>query len=211
MKIQISFDLNNLETSLEIARKVKDYCDIMEVGTILIHKYGVQAVKEFTKNFPDKVILADTKIVDRGQDITEIYLNTGVKWITVMAGTNNDVIHRVCSEAQKNGILVMLDTLDSVMPGQVALDAKNLGVDAILLHKAHDANQNDSLLFLDELDLLKGNSDLPIFIAACVHRENIKKVIAAKPYGVIIGRAITTAQDPVAEAEFYYNLCKTGK
>lgn len=213
MNIQISFDLNDLKSSIEIAKKISIYCDIIEVGTILIHKYGVKAVNEFIKHFPDKIILADTKIVDRGQEITEIYSKTGVKWITVLSGTSNEVIHRVCSEAEKNGILVMLDTVDSISPGQSALDAKNLGIDAILFHKAHDQNleKNQSLQFLDEFDLLKENSDLPIFIAACTHRENIEKIIAAKPYGIIIGSAITEAQDPAAEAKFYYDLCKEVK
>ncbi|EKD23309.1 MAG: 3-hexulose-6-phosphate synthase [uncultured bacterium] len=213
MKIQISFDLNDLKSSIEIAKKVEKYCDIIEVGTILIHKYGIKAVTEFTKNFPDKIILADTKIVDRGQEITSIYSKTGVKWITVLSGTSNEVIHRVCSEAEKSGILVMLDTVDSTSPGQSALEAKDLGINAILYHKTHDQNleSNQSLEFLDELDLLKGNSDLPIFISACVHRDNTNKIIAAKPYGIIIGSAITEAKDPATEAKFYYDLCKEVK
>jgi 3-hexulose-6-phosphate synthase len=218
MKIQVSFDISNLEVAIDIASKVKDYCDILEVGTILIHKYGIKAVKEFTKKFPQMPIMADTKIVDRGKEITEIYSKSGVKWISVMAGTSNTVIHRVCSETQKNDILVMLDTIDSVMPGQVALDAKNLGVDAILFHKAHEYHlgdnepkSNESLLFLEELDIIKGNTTLPIFISAGINRENINKIIAAKPYGIIIGKSITDAKDPQEEAKFYYDLCKTNK
>jgi len=207
MKLQISFDLPDLQKAISIAKQIKEYCDIIEIGTILIHKYGVKAVETFSKEFPDKDIMADTKIIDRGKDITSLYSHTGIKWLTVMAGTSNNVIHRVCSEAEKHKINVMLDIVDSEAPGQSALEAKNLGVDAILFHQAYDAK--DSLLFMDSLDMVQGNTDLPIFISAKINRENIDKVIETKPYGIIVGKSITQAEDPAQEAKFYYNLCKS--
>ena len=207
MKLQISFDIPNLEKSIDIAKKVIDYCDILEVGNILIHKYGLHAVETFTQTFPEKEILADTKIIDRGKDITTLYKNTGIKWITVMAGTSSTVIHRVSTEAEKYNINVMLDMIDSEAPGQSALEAKNLGVDGILFHKAYDTKE--SLLFLEDLDMVKGNTELPVFISARINRDNIEKIIETKPYGVIIGQAITSAQDPAKEAKYFYTLCKT--
>jgi len=206
MKLQISFDMPNLEKALTIAKKVSDYCDIIEVGTILIHKYGVKAVEAFTNTFPDKDVMADTKIIDRGKHITELYAHTNIKWLTVMAGTSNNVIHRVCSEAEKHNINVMLDIVDSEAPGQSALEAKNLGVDAILFHQAYD--EKESLLFLDNLDMVQGNTNLPLFISARINRDNIDKITEMKPYGIIVGKSITDAEDPAEEAKFYYNVCK---
>jgi len=206
MKLQISFDIPDLEKAIDIAKKIKDHCDIVEVGTILIHKYGIQAVEEFKKALPNKAVMADTKIIDRGKDITELYAHTNIQWLTVMAGTSNNVIHRVSSEAEKHKINVMLDIVDSEAPGQSALEAKNLGVDAILFHQAYDAKE--SLLFLDNLDMVQGNTDLPVFISARINRENIDKILEIKPYGIIVGKSITKSEDPVEEAKFYYNLCK---
>jgi len=208
MKLQISFDIPDLEKSIDIAKKVVDYCDILEIGNILIHKYGLKAVQTFTETFPSKDILADTKIIDRGKDITALYAKTGIKWLTVMAGTSNTVIHRVSTEAEKYNINVMLDMVDSEAPGQSALEAKNLGIDGILFHKAYDAKE--SLLFLEDLDMVKGNTDLPVFISARINRDNVEKIIETKPYGIIIGQAITNAQDPAEEAKYFYNLCKAG-
>ncbi|MFC1842469.1 orotidine 5'-phosphate decarboxylase / HUMPS family protein [Candidatus Dependentiae bacterium] len=206
MKLQISFDMPDLEKAIQIAQSIKDYCDIFEVGTILIHKYGIKAVEEFTKAFPDKDIMADTKIIDRGKDITNLYSHTNITWLTVMAGTSNNVIHRVCSEAQDHRINVMLDMVDSEAPGQSALEAKNLGVDAILFHQAYDTKE--SLVFLENLDMVQGNTDLPIFISAKINRNNIDKIMETKPYGIVVGKSITEAEEPLEEAKFYYNLCK---
>jgi len=206
MKLQISFDMPDLQKAIEIAKKVKNYCDIVEIGTILIHKYGVIAVEQFVDALEGKTILADTKIIDRGASITKLYANTGTKWLTVMAGTSNTVIHRVCSEAENHDILVMLDMIDAEAPGQSALEAKNLGVDAISFHRAYDAKE--SLLFLDDLNMIRGNTDLPVFLSARINRDNINKIIETKPQGIIVGASITEAKDPLEEAKFYYNLCK---
>ena len=90
--------------------------------------------------------------------------------------------------------------------GQSALEAKNLGIDAILFHQAYD--EKESLLFLNNLDMVQGNTNLPIFISARINRDNIDKIIETKPYGIIIGKSITESEDPAEEAKFYYNLCK---
>jgi len=206
MKLQVSFDIPELEKAIEIAKKIKDHCDIIEIGTILIHKYGVKAIEQFVTALEDKIVLADTKIIDRGASITELYAHTGAKWLSVMAGTSNTVIHRVCSEAEKHNMLVMLDMVDAEAPGQSALEAKNLGVDAICFHRAYDAKE--SLLFLEDLDMVRGNTDLPIFISARINRDNVDKIIETKPQGIIVGASITHAEDPLEEAKFYYNLCK---
>ena len=208
MKLQISFDMPDLDRAINIAKKVSDFADIIEVGTILIHKYGVKAVEAFTKKFEEKDILVDTKIIDRGKDIVEIYAPTKVKWLTVMAGTSNSVIHRACSETQKHKINVMLDMVDSEAPGQSALEARNLGVDAILFHQAYD--EKETMTFLDQLGMVKDNTDLPVFISASINRENVEKIIETKPQGIIIGKSITEAEDPAEEAKFFYGLCQKG-
>jgi len=206
MKLQISFDIPDLEKSIEIAKKVVEFSDVLEIGTILIHKYGIDTVEEFKKHFPDKKILVDTKIIDRGKDIVTLYAKTDVDWVTVMAGTSSKVIHRVCTEAQNHGIDVMLDMVDSTAPGQSALEAKNLGVDAILFHQAYD--EKESLVFLDNLDMVQGNTDLPIFISAKINRDNVDKIIEMKPQGIVVGKSITESDDPAKEAKFFYNLCR---
>lgn len=206
MKLQISFDIANLEEALTKAKQVAPLCDILEVGTILIHRYGIQAVQEFKKTFPDNTILADTKIVDRGKNAATLFAKAGADWITVMAGTSNKVIHAVCTTAKEQNVKVMLDLLDATSLGQSALEAKNLGIDALLFHQPHD--ERDALLFLDNWNLVHGNTELPIFVSAKIKRDNIDKILEIKPAGIIIGSSITNTDNPKQEAQFFYDLIK---
>lgn len=201
MKLQISFDLTDLDKALKIGAQVAQYADIIEVGTILIHTYGVKAVEQFKSSFSDKTILADTKIMDRGKDLAELFAKAGADWITVMAGATKNTIHATCIAAHKENSKVMLDLLDSSSVGQSALEAKNLGIDAILFHQPYD--ERDSLVFLDKWDLIKGNTTLPIMVSAAINRDNFGEIMSINPYGIIVGEAILNAENPIAETEFF--------
>lgn len=204
MKLQISFDLIDLDKAIAISSKVAQYADIIEVGTILIYHHGTDAIKRFKEAFPDKIILADTKIVDRGKEVVDLFAQAGADWITVMAGTSANVIHATTTAAHNSNIKVMLDLIDSDSVGQSALEAKNIGADALLFHQPY--SEADSLVFLDKWDLIKGNSSLPIFVSAKINRENVDKIVALSPDGIIVGLAITDAEDSAQEAQYFADL-----
>jgi 3-hexulose-6-phosphate synthase len=207
MKLQISFDMTNLDRALEIAGLVHEYADILEIGTLLIYANGIEAVKQFRETFPDKILLTDTKIVDRGKESIALFVKAETDWVTVMAGTNKNVIHASCSAAHERNKKVLLDMIDSKEIGQSALEAKNLGADALLVHQPYDEVE-EPLEFLDKWEMVRGNTDLPIFISTRIGRDNIEAILNIKPDGIIVGHTITEAQDPREEAKFFYNICK---
>jgi len=206
MKLQISFDLTDLDRALEIAGQIHEYADILEIGTLLVYAHGTTAVERFREAFPDKVLLTDTKIVDRGKESIALFANAQTDWVTVMAGTNKNVIHAACTAAHERNKKVVLDMIDSKEIGQSALEAKNLGADALLVHQPYDVEE--PLEFLDKWEMIRGNTDLPIFISTRIGRDNIEDILNVKPDGITLGRTITEAENPREEAKFFYNKCK---
>jgi len=204
MKLQVSFDVTDLEKALQVASKTAHYVDIFEIGTLLIYKYGIHAIKQFKELFPEHTILVDSKIVDRGKYAVTLFAHADADWVTVMAGTSKEVIHSVTSAAHSYNKKVMLDLLDASSVGQSALEAKNLGIDALLFHQPYDAAE--SLVFLEQWDMVKGNSAVPIFVSAKITKENINDIINIKPDGIIIGSSIVNAEDPQEAAEFFHSV-----
>ncbi len=207
MKFQISFEGLDIEQNLAIAQQIIPFVDIIEIGTLPILKHGVQIVEIFRQTFPNKIIFADTKIVDKGRDIVGLFGQSGADWISVMGGTSKEIIQNVCTKAHDMGKKVILDMMDTSSPGQVALDAKSFGVDALMFHQPYDKT-NQTLLFVEDWNMLKGNTNLPIFISSKINRDNIDALIALNPDGIVFGKAITEQADPVAEAQFFYDKCK---
>ena len=205
MKLQISFDLTDLDKAVAVADQVAPYVSILEVGSLLLYKYGIEAVGRFRKAFPNKTILVDAKILDRAQDMVTTLANAGADWITVMAGTSTQVLHAACATAHELNCKVMLDLLDASSLGQSALEAKGYGADAILFHKPHD--EEASLMFLDKWDIVRGNTQLPIFVSGKITRTILPKILEIKPDGIIIGKSIIDAENPLEEIKFYHDMC----
>jgi 3-hexulose-6-phosphate synthase len=184
MKLQVAFDMLDLEKALSIAADFQHNIDIIEIGSLLIYKFGETAIKQFRERFPQKTILVDMKIADRGKEAARIGLNAGADWVTVLAGTSKNVIHTVCSTAHDMGKKVMLDLLDASSLGQSALESQSLGVDALLFHRP--ADESSPMISLEQWDIVKGNTKLPVFIAAHITRDNVHTVLELKPGGIVI-------------------------
>src|SRR4029077_16640523 len=120
----------DLDKSLALATDIQQHIDIIEVGSLLLYKYGEQAIEKFRETFPQKIILANVRIADRGKEAAKIALQAGADWVTVVRGQSRNVIHTVCTTAHDLGKKVMLDLIDASSLGQSALEAQSLGVDA---------------------------------------------------------------------------------
>jgi len=205
MKLQISFDLIDLDKAIAIGSEVAQYADIIEISTTLIHQHGIAAVRRFKEAFSDKIIFADTKIVDRGKEIVELYADAGANWISVMAGTSAQVIHATTTVAHNENMKVILDLIDSSSVGQSALEAKNLGADALLFHQPYTI-ETESLVFLDTWDMIKGNTQLPIFVSAKINRDNVDKIIALRPDVIVVDLDVADAADMGKEVRYFADL-----
>ena len=201
MKLQISFDITDLNRALEIAKQVAPFADVIEIGTMLIYHHGLNAVEQFRTTLPDKTLLVDAKIVDRGKQAITAIAKAGADWITVMAGTNKNVIHSACATASSLKKQIMLDLLDASTSAQGALEAKSLGASGLLLHAPFE--ETNAMQFLEQWQMVRGNTDLPIFVSAHITRETIAQVAHVKPDGIVIGRAIIESENPAKEAQFF--------
>lgn len=206
MRLQIAFHQANLDMALAIAAQVADYADIIEVGSLILYAHGLPAVHAFRERFPQKTLLVDTKIINRGKDITQLFSTANPDWLTVMAGTHKHIIHAATNAAHAHKIKVMLDLFNSSSMGQAALEAESLHVDALVMH-ASSSNEQDPFEFINNWEMVRGNTKLPIFVATQATRQTIDKILDLKPDGLILGSTITQAEDPIAEAQFYYELC----
>ncbi|HXW85993.1 MAG TPA: orotidine 5'-phosphate decarboxylase / HUMPS family protein [Candidatus Bathyarchaeia archaeon] len=206
MKLQISFDMTDLDKALDIAATVAPYAHRFEVGTLLLHSAGIVAIERFKKMFPDKSLLADIKLVDRPKEIVTLLGQTGVDWITVLAGASRDTIHAASTAAHGHNIKIMLDLIDAISVGQSALDAQKLGVHALCIHRPYDTKE--TLTFLEKWDMIKGNTDLPIYISGNIKEDTFDDIITFKPYGIIVSGTVTKAENPAAYAQKLFQQCE---
>ncbi|PCI74100.1 hypothetical protein COB28_01925 [Candidatus Dependentiae bacterium] len=204
MKLQIAYNFSQLSTALDVAKKTGEYADIIEIGYSLICIEGIRVIRAFKELFPDKPIAVNTKIIESSHDLIKIASLQGAQYITVLAGAANHVIQSSTTTAHSNRSKVMLDLIDAPSTGQSAMDASTLEVDYLLFHRSKSSVNATELQ--EEWINVKGNTTVPIFITGKVDKSSVVHYCNLKPAGIIIGNAITQADNPEEEAQYFKSI-----
>lgn len=201
MKLQLALDEMKTDAAIELVEKVKDYVDILEVGTPLCLDAGNDAVAALKKAFPDKEILADCKIMDGGYFEAENAIKAGADYVTVCAAADVLTVKGAFKATQDYGKKLVVDmiTIEDI-PAKVA-ELEEIGVDVLAVHTGADA-QAVGREPIQDLEVMAGCSKkAEIAVAGGINSKTIEKYVALKPEIVIVGSAIGNAEDPVAEAK----------
>ncbi len=204
MKLQVAFDFIDLDESLRIAGETSLYADWLEVGTSLIKSAGIIAVSRFKRGFPDKVIVADMKILDAGEREARLACESGADIVVAEACAGTDTICDVVRVAHDLGKKVMVDLLGTADIIAAANRGRELGVDYLCFHKSTD--EKGIAGFEDQFKRVAKAAALPLVVAGRINEENISQVMSVGPETLIIGSAITQAGKPGAAARRFADI-----
>ena len=206
MKLLVAFNSLDLETTLTVARSLEKHIDMFTVGPLLLHKYGVRAVEQFREALPHTPLIVEAQVLEHPQETIELFSEAGADWITVMAGAGQNIITTACNIARNKGTKIILDLADASSVGQSALDAQRFGVDALTFHRP--SLDDSRVTFIDRWYMVKGNTELPLYISAHVSRQNVGEILGLEPAGIIIGSPIVNNEHPVEEVLYFSELLK---
>ncbi|MCL6622196.1 MAG: DUF561 domain-containing protein [Syntrophobacterales bacterium] len=198
VKLQLALDFVDLHRALLVAEKaVPAGVDWVEAGTPLIKSEGLDAVRELKRRFPDKIIVADMKVMDAGRIEVEAAAKAGAHLIDVLAAASDATILE-CVQAGKNyGAKIVVDLIAVADPVARARQVEALGVDYITVHVPID----EQMRAKDPFATLKAVSEavsIPVGVAGGINSETAAQAVAHGASYVIVGGAITKAKDPEA-------------
>lgn len=202
MELHISFNQESLHQAIACGEKVAPWCDAFRLGPVLLFSRGASAILAFKKRFPQKRLICETKISDHEKEIAELIARSGAQGISVLGNTHRGIIRSAVTSAHKNSLQCFLDLIGSQSLTQNALDAAELGIDALQVHYQLSFTETETIA--DQWELLSKNTTLPIFISTGINRSTIQTAIQLDPAGIIIGGSITDSADPGKEAEYFY-------
>ena len=185
MELQLAIDLLNKEDAAELANKVKDYVDIVEIGTPIIYNEGLPAVKHMADNISNVKVLADMKIMDAADYEVSQAIKFGADVITILGVAEDASIKAAIEEAHKNN--------------KQLLD--EMGADYIAVHTGYDL-QAEGQSPLESLRTVKSViKNSKVAVAGGIKPDTIKEIVAESPDLVIVGGGIANADDPVEAAK----------
>lgn len=208
MKLQLALDDTTLEEAMELVENVRDYVDIIEVGTPMVMEYGMAPVRELKKRFPDKKVLADLKIMDAGKYESEIAFKAGADYITVLGVTDDGTIEGCVEAARAHRGLVVADIICVKDAEERIRRLEELGIDILSVHTGVD-QQAAGRTPLDDLKVMRrAVTAAEISVAGGISAETLPAYLEYSPEIVIVGSGITHAENPRKVAEKIYKIVR---
>lgn len=203
MKIQLALDRLTIEEAIHLGKLTEEYVDWIEVGTSLIKEFGVDSIKRINEAFPNKTVVADVKTIDNARYEFEMCFNAGADVATVM-GVSPLVTVEMCMQiANQFNRIVMIDLLNTSDEQKAAL-YHFAEYDAYFC----DHISKDEQELVGKRNRLNVNTSIPpikIAIAGGINLDSLHEFTQLKPDVVIIGSAITKADDPREAAKAFKN------
>ena len=195
IKLQLAVDQADCLEIINLVEPVADIVDILEIGTPMIIKEGLRAVRIVKKSFPDLTVLADTKIVDGGCLECRYAAEAGADIITVLAVADDSTIRSVVETAHSMGRKVMADLLNVNRLQERAVQLKEMGSDYVVVHTGVDAQTLGRTPYLDLQEL---TAVLPLqmcAVAGGISLDNIAMYRELEPEIIISGSGLTSSSD----------------
>ncbi|HEC2153177.1 TPA: 3-hexulose-6-phosphate synthase [Staphylococcus delphini] len=198
MELQLAIDLLNKEDAAELAKKVTDYVDIVEIGTPIVINEGLPAVQHLKENVKDEdvKVLADLKIMDAADYEVSQAVKFGADVVTILGVAEDASIKNAVEEAHKHGKELLVDLIAVQDLEKRAKEIDAFGADYIAVHTGYDL-QAQGQSPLDSLRKVKSViKNAKIAVAGGIKPETVKEVAAEEPDLIIVGGGIANADNP---------------
>lgn len=203
MKLQLAIDLEDIQGAINLIRKTKDSIDIFEYGTPLVINFGLEGLQKIRTEFPDITLLADLKIMDvASYEVTQAF-KYGADITTILGVAEDQSIKDAIKTAHEAGKEILVDMIGVKDIENRAREVDEFGADYVGTHTGYDLQALGQNPF-EEFNLIKNNvSKTKTAIAGGIKLSASEEIKKANPDLLIVGGAISTADDPAeAAAEF---------
>lgn len=198
-RLQLAIDLVPLADLESVIGPLLPFVDVVEAGTPLIKRHGMEAVRILRGLASDHLVVADMKTMDAGGLEAEMAFATGADIMTVLAGASDATITAAVAVAQERGKAVVADLIG--VPDKVARARQlaALEVSYIGIHTGTDdqaAGDNP----LADLEAISRAVEIETVVAGGIAAATLPVILALRPSIVIVGSGILGQPEPVAAA-----------
>ena len=220
MKVTKLWDPPYLQVALDIPnwghmeRVVKDLPSndhlIIEAGTPLIKRYGVDIVAKIKAIKPDTFVIADLKTLDTGNLEVRMVSDAGADAVVISGLAPLRTMEKAIEEARKTGIYSSLDMLNVEKPLAVLKELSVGGMmpDVVELHRAIDVEQEERHAWGDMAEIKRIGGKMLVAVAGGIKEDTAPEAINGGADIIIVGRGITNSKDVEGVSRRFLRLLK---
>ena len=193
--LQVAFDMPDIDAVKNILKQVpqSDHL-IIEAGTPLIKRYGVNVVQSIREARPNSFVVADLKTLDTGNLEARMVADATADAIVISGLAPISTIEKAIKEARKTGIYSVIDMLNVDKPMSV-LKALTVKPNVVELHRAIDTEGKSEHAWGDIQAMKKLSERMLVAVAGGIRVDSVKEALKSGADIIVVGRAITKAKD----------------
>lgn len=202
--LQVAFDNPNLPFVLAAISQIpqNDHV-IIEAGTPLIKRYGMDVISKIREVRPDAFIVADLKTLDTGNLEARMVADAAGDAVVVSALAPINTINKLIEEAHKTGIYAVMDTLNQPDPISVLKQLDEMP-DVIELHRGIDIEDSEHLWGnINDIKAVAPKSF--VAVAGGVRLDKVELALSQGADILVVGRAIAGSKNIREAAEQFIN------
>ena len=201
MKLQIALDELCLEKAIELCEKLREYIDIIEIGTPFVISEGMAAVRIFAEKFPEKEILADLKIMDAGEYESELAYEAGAEYATVLGVTDILTVAGCVEAAHHYKKQCVVDLICVTNFKEKIEQLEELGIDVIAVHTGADQQYSGRTPLEDLKDVKSFVKHAKVAVAGGINSSTIEEYVKLQADITVVGSGICNHENPLEEAK----------
>ncbi|HUS78830.1 MAG TPA: bifunctional 5,6,7,8-tetrahydromethanopterin hydro-lyase/3-hexulose-6-phosphate synthase [Patescibacteria group bacterium] len=207
--LQVALDNPNIESIKKVVMAVpKNDNIILEAGTPLIKRYGIEVIKEIRSVRKDCFVIADLKTMDVGKVEVDMAFDATANAVCCAGAASTATIDEFVYESKRMGIYSFLDLMEVNDPVTKLKALKKLP-DGVILHRAIDVEKRGGEHGWDAIaDIRKTFKDekLLISVAGGIRPNTAQVALDAGADILIVGRYITQSKDVERAVENFLPL-----
>lgn len=197
--LQIALDVLETEQAIEIAAEVYPNFDVVEIGTPLIIEEGLAAVERVKEQYPDRLCLADLKIMDAGRLEASSGFRRSADIVTVLAAADDATILGAIEAAEESDGMLMADLINCPDLSGRAKELEQLGVPLLCVHTAYDI-QGEGSNPLDDLEAVREAVSCKLAVAGGLTLGMVGDAVSFGADIVVVGGGILNDPSPAEAA-----------
>ncbi|KQC06852.1 MAG: bifunctional formaldehyde-activating protein/3-hexulose-6-phosphate synthase [Methanolinea sp. SDB] len=201
--LQVALDLVEMAKVVQVLSELPENDHlIIEAGTPLIKKFGLNIIGEIRKIRPNAFIIADLKVLDTGNLEARMAADASADAVVISGLAPVPTLEKAIAEAKKTGIYSIIDMLNVPDPVKV-IKSLSMKPDIVELHRAIDAE--DTAHAWGNISALKKAAGKKLLVATAggIRANVVKDAMAAGADILVVGRAITASKDIRNAAEIF--------
>ena len=176
---------------------------IIEAGTPLVKRFGLDIISTMRRIRPDSFIIADLKTLDTGNLEARMAADASADAVVVSGLAPVNTLEKAILEAKKTGIYSIIDMLNVSSPAAVLaeLGKRDALPDVVELHRAIDT-EDEKHRWGDIAEVRKA-AGLKILVAVAggIRQDVVKEAMKSGADILVVGRAITASKNIQNAAE----------